>query len=102
MRALGNRIPVLVAVALLVAACSSGGGASPSASVAPSASPPASALVEPSPSVSPSADACAKDTLATKTAGKLTVGTDNPAFPPYFEAREGGNTEPWDPEWGDP
>jgi polar amino acid transport system substrate-binding protein len=42
------------------------------------------------------------DSLQTKTAGTLTIGTDNPAFPPYFLPREGGNTEPWDPSQGDP
>jgi polar amino acid transport system substrate-binding protein len=31
------------------------------------------------------ADTCAKDELETTTAGKLTIGTDNPAFPPWFE-----------------
>jgi polar amino acid transport system substrate-binding protein len=31
------------------------------------------------------ADACAKADLALKTPGQLTVGTDKPAFPPYFE-----------------
>ena len=56
----------------------------------------------PAPSPSPSADACAKDSLATKTAGKLTIGTDNPAYPPYYLPREGGNTEPWDKDQGDP
>jgi polar amino acid transport system substrate-binding protein len=30
------------------------------------------------------ADACATDQLAVKNAGQLTVGTDKPAFPPYF------------------
>ena len=30
------------------------------------------------------ADACAKDQLAVKQQGQLTVGTDKPAFPPYF------------------
>jgi polar amino acid transport system substrate-binding protein len=30
------------------------------------------------------ADTCAKDQLALNTAGQLTVGTDKPAFPPYF------------------
>jgi polar amino acid transport system substrate-binding protein len=30
------------------------------------------------------ADTCAKDQLALKNAGQLTVGTDKPAFPPYF------------------
>jgi polar amino acid transport system substrate-binding protein len=29
-------------------------------------------------------DACAKDQLALTNAGQLTVGTDKPAFPPYF------------------
>src|ERR687892_1064953 len=29
-------------------------------------------------------DACATDQLAVKNAGQLTVGTDKPAFPPYF------------------
>jgi polar amino acid transport system substrate-binding protein len=31
------------------------------------------------------ASACSKDQLALTTAGQLTVGTDKPAFPPYFE-----------------
>jgi polar amino acid transport system substrate-binding protein len=30
------------------------------------------------------ADSCAKDQLSLTTAGQLTVGTDKPAFPPYF------------------
>src|SRR5918999_4176217 len=30
------------------------------------------------------ADACTKDQLALAKAGQLTVGTDKPAFPPYF------------------
>jgi polar amino acid transport system substrate-binding protein len=33
----------------------------------------------------PAADSCAKDQLALKNAGQLTVGTDKPAYPPYFE-----------------
>ena len=101
-----TRIPLIAAAALLAAACSGGGAASPSAapsSAAPSsAAASASASVAPSTSPSASADACAKDSLATKTAGKLTVGTDNPAFPPYYLPRDGGNTEPWDKDQGDP
>ncbi len=31
------------------------------------------------------ADSCAKDQLATEQPGTLTIGTDKPAFPPYFE-----------------
>jgi polar amino acid transport system substrate-binding protein len=30
-------------------------------------------------------EGCAKDQLDLTTAGKLTIGTDNPAFPPWFE-----------------
>ena len=53
-------------------------------------------------SASAAAAACAPEDLATKTAGTLTVGTDNPAFPPYFsEPGEGETaTDPW--EFGDP
>jgi polar amino acid transport system substrate-binding protein len=40
------------------------------------------------------ADACAKDQLPLKTPGQLTIATDNPAFPPWFENANGG---PWNP-----
>ena len=83
-----------------------GAGASPSASASASAS----ALASASASVAASASATASETasqctpegLATKTPGTLTVGTDNPAFPPYFsEPGEGETaTDPW--EFGDP
>src|SRR5262245_28057319 len=36
------------------------------------------------PPASPSADACAKDQLKTLTSGKLTIGTDDPVYPPWF------------------
>jgi polar amino acid transport system substrate-binding protein len=35
-------------------------------------------------SESPAADACTPDQLQTRTAGQLTVGTDSPAFEPWF------------------
>ena len=38
---------------------------------------------------------CEKGSLELVTAGKLTIGTDNPAFPPWFEGT--GEFEPWDP-----
>jgi polar amino acid transport system substrate-binding protein len=41
------------------------------------------------------ADQCAKAELELVEAGKLTIGTDNPAFPPWFEGT--GEFEPWDP-----
>jgi len=56
----------------------------------------------PSPSAAPSTAACDIQNPPTKTPDKLTVGADNPAFSPYFEPMDGGNTEPWDPEQGDP
>jgi polar amino acid transport system substrate-binding protein len=39
-------------------------------------------------------DPCAKDQLELVTPGQLTIGTDNPAFPPWFQDAEGA---PWDP-----
>jgi polar amino acid transport system substrate-binding protein len=43
---------------------------------------------------------CTADQLQTATAGKLTIGTDNPAYPPYFQIPDGTATAPW--ELGDP
>ena len=43
-----------------------------------------SSASDPSASASPSADACATDALALKTAGQLTIGTDSPAYEPWF------------------
>jgi polar amino acid transport system substrate-binding protein len=100
MRSAFRSVAVLL-VALLLAACSTSGGAataSPSAA-APSASA-AAPSTEASASAAPSANACAADQLATKTAGKLTIGTDNPAYPPFFQVPAGAATAPW--ELGDP
>lgn len=52
---------------------------------------------------SPAADACAKESLELIQPGTLTIGTDNPAYPPWFE---GGEIEgsPWkinDPATGE-
>jgi len=64
---------VLMAVAMFVAAC---GGST--ASVSPSASADTS---------------CAPESLALKTAGVLTIGTDNPAYSPWFQGGNDGTTE---------
>jgi polar amino acid transport system substrate-binding protein len=94
-------------LALIVAACTSTGASTAPSAAAPSAAPSeAAASVAPSapPSVaaSPTPDACAAANLTTKTAGKLTVGADNPAYPPYFQPPASGTkaTDPW--ELGDP
>ena len=86
-------------IAILTAACTSAGS-----SVAPSAaSPSAVAAVSTAPSVAPSAtpNACAAANLTLTAPGKLTIGTDNPAYPPYYsENADGSKTAPW--ELGDP
>ena len=81
---------IVIAVLLLNRPQSGGPSASASASPSTAASQEASA--------EPSAEACATEGLPTKTAGMLTVGTDNPAFPPYFS--DSTQTDPW--EIGDP
>jgi polar amino acid transport system substrate-binding protein len=89
-------------IAILAAACSSSGAStSPAASVAASVAPSVAASTAPSVAPSPSADACAPANLTLFAAGKLTIATDNPAFPPYFaENADGHKTAPW--ELGDP
>ena len=89
----------LLFASLALGACTGGGGASAPASVAPSvAVPSASAEASVTPSASP--DACAKASLKLTTAGKLTIGTDNPAYPPYYDIPDAGAAKPW--ELGDP
>ena len=94
-------LPAIGLLAILVAACSGGAGPSPSPA-APTEAP--SAVVTEAPSVAPSAtaDACAKESLALTTPGTLTIGADNPAFPPYYQGPAEGETAtaPW--EFGDP
>jgi polar amino acid transport system substrate-binding protein len=104
------RKPLLLSlglIALLGAACTSGGGASPNASAAATAASSAAPSVGAStaPSAAPSASAaaaCAKADLALVTPGTFTIGTDNPAYPPYFATPEGSAkpTAPW--QIGDP
>src|SRR3954453_5973907 len=43
------------------------------------------------PSATAAADPCAKPGLALFSAGKLTIGTDKPAYPPYFEDDDPAN-----------
>jgi polar amino acid transport system substrate-binding protein len=50
---------------------------------------------EAAPAATTEADQCAKEQLQLVEAGTLTIGTDNPAFPPWFEGT--GEFEPWDP-----
>ena len=86
-----RRLAALAATVFLVAACS-GASAIPAPTEAPSAAPSAAM-----PTMPP--DPCAPANLATVAAGTLTIGTDNPAYPPYFETSDPA-TAPW--ELGDP
>lgn len=64
-------------VAVVVAACSS-----PGASVGPTGA--ASPAGSQAASAEPTQDACAAPSLDTVAAGTLTIGTSEPAYPPYF------------------
>jgi polar amino acid transport system substrate-binding protein len=88
----------LVLASLIVGACSSAATTPPSAA-APSIAPSIGPSVIPSVAPSATPDACAKDNLKLTTAGKLTIGTDNPAYPPYYDIPAAA-TKPW--ELGDP
>jgi polar amino acid transport system substrate-binding protein len=75
-------VATVLAVALLaLAAC--GGDDSSSSSGSSASSQPAS--------TGASANACTKDKLKTKAPGTLTIATDKPAFPPYFQDDDPSN-----------
>lgn len=80
-------IAALAASGLLLAACAqeTSGGASSSAPAPESSSAapaPESSSAAPSPTETP--DECAKENLTLVNGGQLTIGTDSPAYPPYF------------------
>ncbi len=93
------RAAAITAIVALIAACTSGGA---SADPSPSTEASTEASASAAPSTSAATDACSPESLETKTAGTLTIGTDNPAFPPYWEPPAEGEeaTDPW--EFGDP
>jgi polar amino acid transport system substrate-binding protein len=78
------RIPVallVLALALIASAC---GSSNESASTQPAGTGAGTVATNP----------CAKDQLQLVNPGQLTIATDNPAFPPWFEDAKGN---PWDP-----
>src|SRR5687767_5131847 len=77
---LNGLLPALAASVLLLAACA------PVEEDAEPAAPETTAAEE-----SPSDDACATDALALKNPGRLTVGTDSPAFEPWFSDNDPSN-----------
>ena len=64
-----------IGAAMLLAAC--GGQSAGDATAAATAAPTAAAT-------QPATDECARENLTTIEAGVLTIGTDSPAYPPYF------------------
>jgi polar amino acid transport system substrate-binding protein len=86
-------ITALAFVAAFAAACT-GGAASPSP--APTAAPTEAPSMAPTEAPTPTPDACAPGNLALKAPGVVTIGTDNPAYPPYFEKGDGAFTAPWE------
>jgi polar amino acid transport system substrate-binding protein len=72
-------VPLVVVLALAASAC----GSDDEAATTPAAGTETAA-----------ADPCAKDQLTLVSPGQLTIATDNPGFPPWFQDAEGA---PWDP-----
>ena len=95
------RAGAITAIVALLAACT-GGGASADPSPSTEASTVASASASNAPSASAAGDNCTAGQIETANEGRLTIGTDNPAFPPYWDPPAEGETatDPW--ELGDP
>ena len=88
-------------IAILVAACSSTGGpSSPSVASEPPVTQAPASQAPASEAPSAEADICTAAEMPTFTPGTFTIGTDNPAYPPYFEIVDPPVTDPW--ELGDP
>lgn len=87
-------VAVALTLVLAVAACT-GATTTPSPSVPAStaATSAPSALGTPPASATP--DACARANLKTLTAGKLTIGTDNPAYGPWFAGPAPAKSSTW-------
>ena len=74
---------LLIGAAALLAACGSSDSGTSSSAADTSADTAAAASTQ--------VDACAVDQLALKTPGQLTIATDKPAYPPYFEDDDPSN-----------
>jgi polar amino acid transport system substrate-binding protein len=85
------RIPLALLV-LALAVVAAGCGTEESAPTTPAATGSGTGAFEPSP--------CAKDSLQLVNDGKLTIGTDNPAYPPWFGGTPQGQWKISDPESG--
>jgi polar amino acid transport system substrate-binding protein len=87
-----RRLSAIVLPALaagLIAACGSSSSSSTSSAVATSSA--AAGAATGTSAATSSATACGKSTLALHSPGVLTVATDSPAYPPYFEDNKPSN-----------
>ena len=90
-------VTALALVAAFAAACTSGAASpSPAATAAPTEAPTEAPSAAPTEAPTATPDACAPENLALKAPGVMTIGTDNPAYPPYFEKGDGTFTPPWE------
>jgi polar amino acid transport system substrate-binding protein len=86
-------LPILAALAATVALAACGGSDNGATTAAPAASTaaPATTAAAPTTTEAPAtaanglSAACAKESLALRSPGELTIGTSDPAFPPYVE-----------------
>jgi polar amino acid transport system substrate-binding protein len=85
------RIATFGIIATIAAAC--GPGAATSAPTSASTQAPTQAAVA---TAAPTPDACATANLKLVTPGVLTAGTDNPAYPPYFNLHDSPYPTPWE------
>lgn len=94
MRAI-TRLVLVAVMAAFLGACSAG------ASTAPTVSPTQVVTLPPTEAPTATPDPCAAANLKTLTAGTLTIGADNPAYPPFFSIPDPiPSGSPW--ELGDP
>ena len=104
-----SRALTFLFVLALLAACGGGSAASPTVDASsPAMTDPASPTESEAETESPVAETCTPETLELKNDGRLTIGTGNPAYPPYFEppaddeepANPANQEDPW--ALGDP
>ena len=85
------RIATFGIIATIAAACGPG-----AATTAPTAAPTSAATQAAVATAAPTPDACATANLKTVSPGVLTAGTDNPAYPPYFNMHASPYPTPWE------
>jgi polar amino acid transport system substrate-binding protein len=81
-------VPIVLAMSLM--------GCAAAASPSPSPAPTVAATLAPTEAPTATPNPCAAANLTTLTKGKLTIGADNPAYPPYYEP---SNPKPAGSKW---